>query len=127
MRKTLLIPSGRVFFYDPSHPNPVVPEHTESSVVAANASCISVHTLPDVDGEVFIELSYNISEEEKRKYHRVFDGIIETPGRQVTMMTREEVDVLEVKSYGASAYVSVWVDNHYSPTILLAEVGKVVA
>ena len=121
MKKTMLVPNGVVFFFDPSHPDIVIPMHDDDYVVDANDSSVSVFTQIDVDGEVSIELAKTIADSKKENLQQVFRGEIDAPGRKVAMSTSVEDLVLEVDVADTKANLSVWVNDLGSPDIVLVE------
>jgi hypothetical protein len=118
---TLSVPNAIIFLYDLASKNIQVPEYIDNVLVAANEACISVDTQADVDGEVTIKLSNNIDKSDKELCEKVFEGVIDTPGKKLAVSTSEDDRVLEVDVKTNKSQVSVWVDNLDFPGIVLVE------
>lgn len=109
------VPHAIVFVLDPGHPDPIVPEFVPGEPVAANATCISVATLPEVDGEVAIRIGDDPASPELEE---VFAGVVETPGRRLAVLTSDGRVVLETAVSEDVSRMMIAVDDPRAPGIL---------
>lgn len=121
MNKTLLVPHGVVFFMDDNHPDVIVPSHDDDGIADASSTCVSIFTMIDVEGEVFVELANKITDSKKENLLHAFEGVIETPGRKVAMSTSDGDTLMEVDVPETSAKLSIWVDHPKWPVVVLVE------
>ena len=92
---TLPVPNALLFVLDPNHQDVQVPEYASGALVAANATCASIATLADVDGEVTVRLIERDGATPTERFVVVFDGTLETPSRRVAIVTSQFESVLE--------------------------------
>lgn len=68
-----------------------------------------------------VKLSNKLSAIDKDSCEKVFEGIIETPGKKVSVVTSELDKVLEIDVQDQKTQVFVWVDDLNSPSIVAVE------
>jgi len=106
-------PNAILFVLDPTNKNSSIPLYVDGELTAATASCVSVGTQADVDGDT--EISLETTATTPAGLQLVFRGVITTPGRKIAVATSEHERVLDVDVHADSAEISVWVDDRRNP------------
>ncbi|MCB1584463.1 MAG: hypothetical protein R3E90_14830 [Marinicella sp.] len=114
MKIDIYIPNAIIFVYDYDNSQVEIPAYIETELVSYNDTCISIATLPDVEGKATIELSKNMANKDIKAI-MVFKGTIETPNKNVVVSTSEEEGVLKALVNDIQTNVSVWVDDTEFP------------
>ncbi|WP_437896833.1 hypothetical protein [Sorangium sp. So ce124] len=110
-----------VFVFDPSNNDMNVPAYDPEQVVSANASCISIRTIADVDGDVALTLGADLPPGATIGGIEVFRGTVDTPGGGVALVTSENQVLLEMKNNRPGANVRVLVDDEMHPAEIWVE------
>ena len=97
------------------------PEHVYGSLVSFNEFCVSVGTYPEVDGETKFGLGR--ANEVEDKLQLVFDGMIETPNRNLMISTVLDEVLLETGVEDTRTRTRVWVDHPRWPKNLVVGWG----
>jgi hypothetical protein len=112
-RAVLSPPNAILFVLDPTNKDAAVPQYVAGELVAATATCVSVGTQADVDGDV--EVSLAPAAAAPADLQQVFLGAIATPGRRVAVVTSHFQRVLEVDVPSDAAEVAIWADDLRNP------------
>ncbi len=115
---TTTVPNAIVFVLDPHNKHITVPGYEPGRVSASNSSCISVATLPEVDGEVTLRLCEHSNDSGGQGLVQVFDGSIEIPGKKLVIVTSHNERVLEANVPGPLTRVTVSVDDPSGPGLV---------
>jgi hypothetical protein len=116
-------PNAILFVLDPTNEDVIVPPLADVEIATSSASCVSIGTRADVDGDV--EISASLSNFEPNDLKKVFFGRISTPGKKIAIVTSEFEILLELDVITNRAIVSVWVDDHSNPSVIFVGVdGK---
>ena len=121
MKTSLSPPNAILFIFDMENENVSVPEYIDNVLTAANASCASVGTQADVDGEVLVQLQNQLSSTDTGICQQAFKGYIETPSNKIAVVTSECDKVLEKDVKGTKTEVCIWVDDLDFPSTVLVE------
>ncbi len=121
MESTLFVPNAIIFLYDVTNNDVQIPEYIDDVLISFNETCISVGTQADVDGEVALKLSSQITMTDKSLYNKVFNGSIKTPGKTLSISTSEEEGFISIDVVGQQTKVSIWTDDLNYPSIVLVE------
>jgi hypothetical protein len=95
----------------------VIPETLGGGLIAATASCVAVGTLEENDGETSISISdegvpSGVANEP------VFDGVIETPSKILSVCSVLEEVFLEVPVHAERTRVQVWANDSAEPDVV---------
>ncbi|HVG87237.1 MAG TPA: hypothetical protein VM734_05445 [Kofleriaceae bacterium] len=120
---TVSVPNAIIFVMDPTNSDASVPAYRHGEVTAATSTCVSVATLPEVDGDITVRLAERGSDPENDGLVPVFDGVLETPGGKVAIVTSELESVLEAYTAGATTRVTISVDEVTSPGLVHVVAG----
>jgi len=112
-RAVLSPPNAILFVLDPTNKDAVVPPYVAGEPVAATATCISIGTQADVDGDV--EVSLEAAAVAPADLQQVFLGVIATPSGKLAVVTSHFQRVLEVDIPSDAAEVSIWADDLRNP------------
>lgn len=116
MNIRLAVPNAILFILDPTNKAAVAPAYVPGEAAAASPSCVSVATIADVDGEVTVRLCAPVDDVACEVSVQVFDGLVETPGHVLAIVTSEFDRVLEIATSSAVTRIAVRVDDAQSPT-----------
>jgi hypothetical protein len=122
MEATISVPNGIVFVLDPSNRGIVIPAYVDGELISSNTTCVSVATIPEVDGDLTLRLGEPLSPSEKSGCHVVFDGSIETPGKRLAIGTPDIDAVLEIDVPEIQTHIVVQVNNTESPNLVSVSV-----
>ena len=103
-----------VFISDPSW-SVNIPEDTGSNLVSFNSSCISIGTLMESDGKTKLRLGGQYSEPVG---WIIFEGILETPGKMVSVSDALGNLLLEINVSASSTLLRIWVNDAREPDII---------
>ena len=118
--KSSIAPRNSILFiFDPTI-TIEVPEGVGATLVAATRTCISVGTLAEMDGETTIYLSDEFVDPVGRI---VFDGFLETAGKQVSISDVSGENILSMKVMRTISQVTIWANDLSEPDIILVMVG----
>lgn len=120
-RAVLSPPNAILFVFDPTNPGVAVPPYVDGELTAASATCVSVGTQADVDGDT--EVSLDTTPTIPADLQRAFVGAIATPGRRLAVVTSQFERVLEIEVPDDSAEISIWVDDLRNPAHVAIGVG----
>jgi hypothetical protein len=119
---TLSVPNAILFLFDLAARKEIaIPECVDGQTTSANASCVSVCTQADVDGDVTVRLANRLSASEKEGCQTVFTHSIRAPGHRVAVVTSEMQKILEVEVQGDQAQLTIAVDDPRWPTVVCIE------
>lgn len=121
MEATISVPHGIVFVLDPSNRGVVIPAYVDGEVISSNPTCVSVATVPEVDGDLTLRLGKSVTPTNK-SILVVFDGLIETPGKRLAIGTPDIDVVLEIDVSEVLTYVVIQVDDPKSPKLVCVNV-----
>jgi hypothetical protein len=124
MDAQISVPHGIVFVLDPANKSTVVPPHDPASATASNETCVSIKTVPEVDGEVLIKLGRPLNDADARGCTQVFRGVISTPSGKLAIVTSAYEKVLMVDVPTKVTPITVSVDEPSSPGIVCVNVGE---
>ncbi|WP_437784547.1 hypothetical protein [Sorangium sp. So ce1097] len=127
MEATYTPPHPIIFFFDPSNENMEVPAYDPERVVSSNASCVSIRTISDVDGDVTATLDVSVPLGARVGGVEVFRGIIDTPGKIVALVTSENQVLIEMNVNCFRVPVRVLVDDEMHPARIWIEILDAIA
>jgi hypothetical protein len=119
---TLAIEHGILFVLDPTHKGAKVPDYSAGRLIGATRSCVSVATVPDVEGEVRVRLGAPLRAPHRKGCTKVFAGHVDTPGMRLAVVTANE-KVFEVGASGERTHVEIAVDDSEMPALVCVSVG----
>lgn len=90
-----------------------VPESMAGALVAATNSCVAVGTLSEVEGETLISLSDERLE--KRDRPPVFDGVLSTPSKRLSVCSVLDEPLMSLDVPGLETRVQVWANDDLEP------------
>jgi hypothetical protein len=102
-----------VFVYDSSHRSVEVPTYVAGDLVAASQTCVSIGTLAEIDGETTITLADSIDGISVGELF--FDGVLLTPGHEVSVCTSENEKLLTLPIKASHARVRVFANDPSEP------------
>jgi hypothetical protein len=109
------IPNAIILFYDPGNENFMLAEWSSTKSYEATESCISVATLPDIDGETTIEILNANQTINDRNMVLAYEGPMETPTGKVSVSTSNTLDIIGVDVLSNSCLVQVWINRLMDP------------
>lgn len=116
MKETKLeVPNAILFVLDPTNKDAIVPDYVHGECAASTSSCISVATIPDVDGEVILRLCSPADAPVTTTGELAFEGTVETPGHVLAVGSSEVDRILDITVPSASTRITIRVDNLDSP------------
>lgn len=95
----------------------VIPETLGGGLVAATRSCIAVGTREEHDGETSISISDEGAPSGVGS-HPVFDGVIETPSKVLSVCSVLDDVFLELSVVAPKTRVQVWANDLAEPDVL---------
>jgi len=113
-RVVLSPPNAILFVFDPTNKAVVIPPYVDGELTAATASCVSVGTRADVDGDTVVSLETALVA--PSNVQQVFFGAIATPGGKVAVVTSQFQRVLETDVPAEAAEIAIWADDIRNPT-----------
>jgi hypothetical protein len=117
MTTATLSPTNAILFVlDPSNETVQVPPYVDGVLTAASSTCVSIGTQAAVDGRTTVSLGRSQDGSDNSDLEKVFDGRLETPSRQIAIMTSELQKVLELPVGGTSTKVCIWTDSPRNPS-----------
>lgn len=102
-----------VFVYDFSHRPIEIPTYVSGELVAASQTCVSVGTLAEIDGETTITLAD--STDGIRVGELYFEGVILTPGHEVSVCTSANEKLLTLPILATHARIRVFANDPSEP------------
>jgi hypothetical protein len=120
-RAVLSPPNAILFVFDPTNTDVAVPPYVDGQLTAATATCVSVGTQADVDGDT--EVSLHAASAIPADLQRAFVGAIATPGRRLAVVTSQLERVLDIEVPDKTAELSIWVDDLRNPAQVAIGVG----
>lgn len=117
-----VVPNAIVFVLDPSNKGAVVPEYAPGNTVAATESCVSIAALAEVDGPTTVRLGTPLSESERLGCVELFEGVVQTPGNRLAIVTSHLERLLEVQVAAATARIAVYADDPRSAGMICVSV-----
>ncbi|WP_437485327.1 hypothetical protein WME75_00580 [Sorangium sp. So ce1014] len=122
METTTYSPSHPIIFvFDPSNSSMDVPVYDPGRTVSFNASCVSIRTIADVDGDVTVTLAADLPPGTIAGSTEVFRGLIDTPGERVALVTSENRALLEMNINRRRVPIRVLVDDEMHPARIWVE------
>ena len=118
MEATIAVEHARIFILDPCNKNVIAPEYVMGRAIASNATCVSVATISEVDGEVTVHLHRQPTGTPPLRHQKVFEGFIETPGNRLAVVTSTFARILEIEVANVRTSVSVFINDPQSPTVV---------
>ena len=123
MEATIAVPNAILFVLDPGNKDVSVPEYSPDEATAANATCVSIRTLAEVDGDVLVRIEHPRTAWTSNPAMRVFDGKIETPGKIIAIVTSLFERILETHVQGCMTRISSSVNDPDAPSVVTLRVG----
>jgi hypothetical protein len=120
-RAVLGPPNAILFIFDPTSRDVAIPPYVDGELTTATATCVSVGTRADVDGET--EVLVEIAPVVPANLQLIFIGVIAIPGRRVAVVTSQLEHVLEIDVVADTAAISIWVDDLRSPARVIIGIG----
>lgn len=108
----IAVPNGIVYILDPGHPDVAVPRQDPRHVVSSSPSCVSVSTVPEVDGNLEVSLR---SGQAPEGAILAFVGRVETPTGTLAIVTGEHEVVLVLHGLRNRVGVQVYVNRLHLP------------
>lgn len=112
MKVEMYLSDGIVFLVDPTNRSAEVPEYHPNHTVGATDSCVSIATIPAVDGTVTISLEMNDGTSPMR---RIFQGSVVTPGRRLALVSSQFVEGVSLDVQSLAVDVSIFADRVENP------------
>lgn len=109
------IPNAIILFYDPGNEDFILAEWSSTKSYEATDSCISVATLPDIDGETTIEILNAKQKIDTRNMVLAYEGRLETPTGKVSVSTSHSLDVIGMDVLSNTCLVQVWINRLMDP------------
>jgi len=100
-----------------------VPHALGPTRVAWTGSCVAIGTLVGVDGETTITLSDVYDDNQIDKMALVFDGVVETPHRSVSVCSSALERLLTMPVHSERSRVRVWSNDESEPDVIHITVG----
>ena len=95
----------------------VVPKTLGGGLVAATSSCVAVGTREEHEGEILISIS-DEGVPSGSVSTQVFDGMIETPSRALSVCSVLDDVFLEIRVAALETHVQVWANDLTEPDVL---------
>lgn len=117
MKTQASVSNGIVFVLDPKNKTTTVPTYDPAAVVVSSDSCVSIKTIPEVDGDVSIRLSGSSEAPQPSvALKSVFQGSVSTPNRSIAVVTAEFTRLLEMPVGSDSTAITIHVDDPDFPS-----------
>jgi hypothetical protein len=116
--RTLPIPHGIVFIYDPTA-IVTVADDTGTGRVLATDDCLSLWTVHDADGSTTLTLT---DEEESALGEVVFEGSLSAPGKTLAFNTSRCDAIISVGLNSVRPHLVVYADDAAEPSRLVCRV-----
>jgi hypothetical protein len=100
-----------------------VPDSMNRNLVSATPSCVAIGTMAQADGETFISLSDEIPAR-LPKQEPVFDGIIPTPSKRLSVCSVHDEPLLVLDVAASSTRVRIWANHPWEPNEIWIVVGN---
>ena len=107
-------PNAILFVFDPTNKDVQIPPYINGELTASTASCVSIGTQADVDGDTAISLS--LGGAAPAGLQKVFCDVIVVPNGKVAVVTSQFQRVLELEISTGVVEVNIWVDELHNPS-----------
>ena len=121
MRKTVRVPNGIVFVFDPARRDVQIPEYVDDQLVAASRSCVSIGTQAPQDGEV--EIALEPGDQADPGLACVYQGRIDLESGEICIVTAEFETLLSMRIEDSRAHVAIYVNDPEHPSTILVKAG----
>lgn len=118
---TFTPPHPLVLLCDYDNLDAEIPEYNRRSIIRTTDTCISIRTIPDVDGDVSVTLAHTLPPELIHKSIEVFSGSICVPAKKLAVVTSENVKLLEIDVASDCAMLRIFVDEKKYPSAIWIE------
>lgn len=108
-------PNSRIFVFDATAKNIMIPACVSRELIASNDTCVSVGTLSESDGETTIEITSDrvyLVQADLRWTHGLR---INTPGKQVSVVTSQNDRLLTVDCLATKSAITIGVNDESEP------------
>lgn len=114
MEKTITFspPNSVILLMDFNHGD--IPNWNPQKIVSATKTCIAVGTLNEIDGETLVRL-FSDTGGEIDGLTIYFDGFIETPNKEVALVTILNEKKLEMEVKGTKTRIRVYANDEHEP------------
>lgn len=109
------LPSAILFILDPMNTETLVPAYVNGELVASTATCVSVGTQAEVDGETLVVLEKNLAKTPDNLF-QVFSGSIASESGRLAIVTSDFESLLESEVSSGLVGVQIWTDDLRSPS-----------
>ena len=109
---TIAVPDGIIFLLDPGHPNITVPAFEPGCAVATSPSCVSIATVPEVDGYLTLYLG---SKGATKEALLVLAALIDTPTSTLAIVSSQFQIILVLHDLAIRTSVEVYANRLASP------------
>src|SRR5947209_16273334 len=121
---TIAVPNAILFVQDPTNRGVSIPAWSAGSLVASNATCISVATIGEVDGEVEVGLAGHVDPAAASGAStKVFEGPLDTPGRKITIVASDGKAIADMEVPGTRTRVAIWINRTDFPSLIRVVAG----
>jgi hypothetical protein len=114
-------PNSILFVLDPTNKSAAIPTYIDGKLVSSTESCVSVATLPDIDGET--EISLESSRNLHSDLNEVFSGKVSTPGSKIAIVTSQLQKLLEMPVSQDKTMVRIWANDQKEPNKIVVGIG----
>ena len=118
LTKMTPVPHGVIFLYDPTMIIDVPPDTSESAVLYTE-NCVTVWTIQETDGDVFLLLS---DEEIDVSGQLVFDGTLTTDGRRLAFNDSSVNTIMELDVTSSRTRISIFTNDPQNPTAVACRI-----
>ncbi|WP_148059747.1 hypothetical protein [Pseudomonas protegens] len=108
-------PHPVLFIFDFTSDNLDIPEIDDSGACSSTATCIAVKVNCDTDGSVEVHLKKKLPRLISSTKIKIFDGAINTPNGNISVVTSELIKVTEISSEKKITSLKIFLDNITHP------------
>lgn len=121
LKTRCIVPHGVVFLYDPTMIIDV-PEDTGSAPILQTKNCISIWTIQDDEGEVFLTLS---DDSMAVNESLVLEAILETEGKRLAFNDSGTSKILEIPVFDNNTRVEIFTNHDMYPNAVVCIVHPI--
>lgn len=93
---------------------------TGADLVAATASCVTIGTLAEMDGETTVRLTRDAPDNPEPP---IFEGFLNTPSCRVAVSLSSGTNILSMDVAGVRTRLTLWANDQSEPDLIIVRAG----
>ena len=113
MKKVRIAPPNSIVLMADSSSDALPPSEKPVSLVVASPACLGIGCRMELDGET--EITMGAYRDVAPSHAPLFDGVLETPSRSITIRTVADLRILDMNVPTIRTRVRVWANHSFDP------------